>query len=92
MSYWTEEKDPSDVDYWEVEVDAAWLGLATISTVDFNVPTESGLTKQNEGINTNIVRAQLSGGNVGTWGIEVTVTTSDGRTRQKTFYIVIREK
>lgn len=89
--YWDEEKDPADIDYLDVKVNAEWLGAETIDSATF-VPNEgSGLTVSNVGINGDIVRAQVSGGNVGTHGIEVTVVSA-GRTRQRTLYLVVREK
>lgn len=89
--YWEEEKDPADIDYLDVKVNAEWLGTETIDNVTFVPNASSGLTVSNVGITGDTVRAQVSGGNVGTHGIEVTVTSA-GRTRQRTIYLVIREK
>jgi len=90
--YFPEEKDPTDVDFYEAEVDATWLGTDTIATVNFDSDVNSGLVVGNSAISGNLVRAQLSGGNLGTWSIEVTVTTSDGRTRQRSVYLVVKQK
>lgn len=90
--YWEEEKDPADVDYYSADVDTGWLGAETISGVTFEPASGSGIAITNQGINGNEVRAQFSGGNVGTHTVEITVTTSTGRIRQRTVFLVVREK
>lgn len=89
--YWTETKDPTDVDYYEVEVESAWLSTETIASATFVPDSNSGLTVANLGITGNVIRAQLADGNIGTWGIEVTATTNTGRVRQRTVYLVVRQ-
>lgn len=89
--YWEEEKDPADIDYLDVKVNAEWLGTETISNATFVPAADSGITVSNIAIQGDTVRAQVSGGNIGTHGIEVTVNSA-GRTRQRTIYLVVREK
>ena len=90
--FFPEEKDPTDVDYYDAEVDSVWLGAETISSFTFEPAAGSGLTVGNLGVQGNVVRAQLSGGTEGTHAIEVTVTTNTGRIRQRTVFLVVREK
>lgn len=90
--YWDEEKDPADIDYLEAEVNADWLGAESIANATFVPADSAGLAVTNVGVQGATVRAQVSGGNIGTHGIEVTVTTSSGRVRQRTLYLVIRQK
>lgn len=89
--YFDQEKDPTDDDYYEFEVDATWLGTDTITSATVVPDPGSGLSLNNLGINSNIIRVQLSGGNPGTHGIVVTAYTSTGRVRQRTAYLVVRE-
>ena len=90
--FFPEEKDPTDFDFYEAEVDSDWRGGETIAAVDFSPADDSGLTLANVGYLGNVVRAQLGGGVTGTHAIEITVTTSTGRVRQRTVFLVVREK
>ena len=91
--YWAEEKDPADVDYWDIEVDDTWLDTDTITNAQAVVVEGPGnLNIGNVGSDSNLVRIQLSDGNVGTHGIKVTITTNTGRIKEQTFYLVVKEK
>lgn len=84
-------KDPEAVlDYafnW-----ASWLASGeTISTHTVTVP--SGLTKDSDSESSGIVTAWISGGTAGTeYTVECKITTSAGRTDERSITINVRER
>ena len=89
--YWPEDKDPSDMDYFEVEIDDPWLGAEEIDSVA--VEPDEGSQLQIGGIvalTGGVVRFQCGGGDAGTHRVLITIT-SQGRTLQRSAFIVVRE-
>jgi hypothetical protein len=84
-------KDPNSVlDYTVDWYDEGWLGIDTIATSTWIVPT--GLTNIAESHTTKIATIWLSGGTAGT-NYEVTnrITTAGGRTDDRTIVIECRQ-
>lgn len=84
------EKDPSDEDFFTMDW-SALIGGATISTSVWSVPT--GLTQTATSNTTTTTTIKLSGGTADTiYSLPNTVTTSDGRTLQRSMNIKVVDK
>lgn len=88
---WEEPKDPTDEDFYEVEVKAGWLGTDTITSATFTVDSKSSLVFSEPQIQGNLVRIFVTGGYPGDWEVEVTLNTSTGRVRQRTVILKVQE-
>jgi hypothetical protein len=84
-------KDPEAVLDYAVDW-SSWLQAGeTISSYTVTVPT--GITLDSDHESAGIVTAWLSGGTAGaTYAIEVKITTSLGRTDERTFRIQVAER
>jgi hypothetical protein len=91
MLQWQESKDPSDEDFYAAKVDTEWLGVNAIESALFEAPEDSGLTIGAAGINGNEVRVRITGGNVGSHPITITIVSAN-RTRQRTVYLIVKER
>lgn len=91
MTNWKQVKDPSDADFYEVKIGEAWLGSDVITSATFEAENGSGFTITEPGIENNLVRVFISGGNAGDWGIEVTINTQSGRKIQRTINLKVAE-
>lgn len=91
MLQWHESKDPSDADYYSAIVDLEWLGGNEIDSATFEAPEGSGLILGGTAFVGNEVRTKISGGNVGTHPITITIVSAN-RTRQRTVYLIVKEK
>lgn len=84
-------KDPdATLDY---KVDwSSWLGVGeTISTSSFTVP--AGLTKDSESNDDTSATVWLSGGVAGErYRVTNTITTSDARTDDRSFTVMVKER
>jgi hypothetical protein len=89
MKTWT--KDPEAVLDYPVDW-SDWLATGeTISEVVWTVPT--GLTKDSQSESGGVAVAWISGGTAGTeYRIECKVTTSQGRTDERSFFIKVTER
>ena len=92
MANWKQAKDPSDADFYEVKIGEAWLGSDAIATATFVADSESGLSLAEPGVQNNLVRTFIQGGNIGDWGIEFTITTEAGRRLQRTITLSVAEQ
>jgi hypothetical protein len=88
---WREPKDPSDEDYYEVEVRSAWVSGDPLSSVTFEAKDTSGLNISPVVIKDNLARAFITGGIPGEHSIEINVTTVSGRKKQRTAKLVVKE-
>jgi len=84
-------KDPEAVLDYTVDW-ATWLGADTITgTPTWTVPT--GLTKDTQSNTTTTATAWLSGGSVGLdYVVECKITTTGGRTDERSFTVKVRER
>lgn len=84
------EKDPDSVlDYVVDWTD--WLNGDTISTADFTVA--AGLTRNSQSNTTKTATVWLSGGTVGqSVDVRCRITTAGGRTDDRTFRVIVRQK
>ena len=70
---------------------ADWLGVDTIATATWTVPT--GLTKASQSNTTTTATAWLSGGKVGaTYQVTCSITTAGGRTDARTIEIRVAKR
>ncbi len=92
MLKWKNAKDPSDADFYDIKVGAAWLGADVIDTVTHTVTPGSGLSVAAFEVNHDVVRTFISGGVVGEHQIEVTITTESGRILQRTVALEVAEQ
>ena len=90
MLQWAIDKDPSDDDYFAVIVDDKWLGDNDIDSATFHVEQRSGLSVSDVSISGAECRAKISGGNIGTHFVIVTIR-SNGRTRQRTVTLKVKQ-
>ena len=91
MLYWPHAKDPSDVEFFSIELDTNWLIAKEITNATIVATTESQLTIDQLVIDANIITVRISGGVVGSHKIEVMIESA-GRTRQFSVYLVVEEK
>lgn len=90
MTEWGPPKTPQDADFYELEIDPAWLGSSPLDSVALLVSPSSGLTLGTPSIQGNVVRVFVSGGNVGTHRIGATVVSA-GRTRKSVLSLTVKE-
>lgn len=84
------EKDPSDEEFFTMDW-SALIGSATILTSAWSVPT--GLTQLSTTNTTTTTTIKLSGGTAdAVYPLPNTITTSDGRTLQRSIHIKVIEK
>lgn len=88
--YWPEDKDPSDVDYYEIDVDSDWIDGQPISDVRIEPDASSGLQVGGSSSTGTIIRMLIGGGHIGTHRVLLTFS-SQGRTLQRSAFIVVRE-
>ena len=80
-------KDPSDVLDYTINFTALLEGDETITTASFVV---SRVTLDSSAHSNTSVTFWLSGGTPGDASVAVTITTSQGRTYERTAYLLIR--
>ena len=90
MTQWGPPKTPQDADFYELEIDPAWLGQSPVDSVTFQAKPSSGLTLGTPSIQENVARVFVSGGNVGTHRIGATVVSA-GRTREAVLLLTVKE-
>lgn len=84
------EKDPSAVKDYSVDW-AAWLAGDTISS--YTVVVQAGLTKDSDSRNVGVVTVWLSGGVAGkTYSVVNRIVTTNGRTEERTFEILVKNQ
>lgn len=88
--YWPEDKDPSDMDYFEVKIDGPWVDTQVVSDINVSVTDGDGLQIGDYEAQAGVIRFQCGGGSAGTHKIVFTFT-SQGRTLQRTVYLVVRD-
>ena len=86
MEIIAEPKQAADVDFIDLEVPTKWLGQSVLNSVVLDVPTSSGLVFAGPEINGNTARFLVSGGNLGTHRIGVTVNAG---TRKRTASLIM---
>jgi hypothetical protein len=91
MKCWDEIKDPADGDFYEVVVNADWLGDDVIVDATFESSAESELVFAAPGTDGNRVRTFITGGVEGVHDVEVTIETLSGRVRQRTVELRVAE-
>lgn len=74
---WQEAKDPLDQDFYEITISKEWLGKQVVDSVTFDVPSASGLVFGAVTISANLASSFVTGGVVGEWDIDVTITSGD---------------
>lgn len=90
MSIATFLKDPNAILDYQVDW-SPWLGVDTITTSDWIVPT--GITKQSETNTATTATIWLSGGTAGTkYQLTNRITTAGGRTDDRTITISVKER
>ena len=83
-------KDPEAVLDYQVDW-SDWLDDDTIDTSEWTVP--AGLTEDSDSNTYTVAKVWLSGGTAGaTYAVENKITTTDGRTDERTIYIECIEK
>lgn len=83
-------KHPNDVLDYKINW-TAWLGIDTISTSTFTA--DEGITIDNHEYTTTMTTLWLSGGTDGTiYKVSNTITTAQGRTEVKAFYVKVTVK
>ena len=88
-AFWSVDKDIDDVEFYPLRV-ARWLKGSDVSSILYEPPVNSELVVEeyvNEG---SVVSAKLSGGLPGTHIIDVTITSDDGRTRQRAIDLIVK--
>lgn len=85
-----QEKDPSDMDYYEALIDTQWLDTATLSNPSIRVDESSGLQIGDVQVQTNKIRWQMAGGAFGTHQIVLAFTSQD-RSLERTVYVVVKD-
>ena len=88
--YWAEEKDPSDLDFYQVVVSDAWLNGAALDTALVEVEKKSGLQIGEIQTQNGAIRFQVGGGYQGTHRVLLTFS-SQNRTLQRSSFLVVRE-
>ena len=74
---WVAKKDPSDISWWEVDLET-FLDGDTLAAATWTVP--SGITKVAESNTTTLARVKLSGGTAGTtYTLTLDLTTAGGQ-------------
>jgi hypothetical protein len=83
-------KDPSAVVDYQVNW-AAWLGVDTISTSTWTVPT--GITQNSATSTTTTATIWLSGGTAGTtYTLVNRIVTAAGRTDERSIRVLVRQR
>tara|TARA_Y100000780_G_scaffold230085_1_gene251369 strand:- start:1170 stop:1535 length:366 start_codon:yes stop_codon:yes gene_type:complete len=87
---WLSEHDPQDIEYYPINLER-WLKGESISNVDYSPPAESGLTVDKALVQGSVIAPMLSGGNIGSHDISVTVTTDTGRQRNRKIKLRVKD-
>lgn len=87
---WKAAKDPSDVVDYDVDWSRQLVEAETIDTSGWTLP--AGFTKLDEQHTDTKSKVWLSGGAVGTHDLVNTITTTGGRTLQRSVRLVVAER
>lgn len=84
-------KDPSDIENFTIDA-SRWLKGHSIDSYNIDIPTDSNLTLQTVDIVGDTVQAMISGGTEGAHSLDVTISASDGRVRQRKIRMRVRDQ
>ena len=87
---WEVEHDPKDIELYPIAL-SKWLNGDSVVNVNYEFPTDSGIELLNAFVLGGTVAPMLSGGNIGTHDISVTITTNTGRQRNRKIRLRVKD-